>query len=412
MSVRLVARLIACIMLWSLPVLAQEPTEIRIGHLHASSGSYASFSMPVYNGLKLWVDRANAEGGAFVKAYHKKIPLRLISYDDQSVTITASTLANQLITQDKVDVLVSDAGSVLTSVIAPIAREHKMLLFDPNGSGATLFSNDNPYMVLTSAPSSAIWPRNLAEYLVRTAKVHRVALIYCTNEFTAPHASALVGFLRAENPGVEIVANEGVPTTTSNYTVLLNRIAASKPDAVIELGYPNNDIAFLRNVQESGQSYPVVFAIYPGLETDLMLRTVGAEGIRNVVTYVTAASLEYTPNTGMSRPQFRAAWDAAYANSSVPYGWNAIQGYTAGLVVGQALADADSPAQLDLRAALVRASGHMQTIDGPFILTADGSQAGEIPAIGQLAPDGKDKVRLKLLYPPDVVRSQSQPSAE
>ena len=69
------------------PVLAADaPSEIKIGHLHAGSGPYASISMPVYLGLKLWVDQTNASGGAFVKAFNKKIPLKLISYDDQSST--------------------------------------------------------------------------------------------------------------------------------------------------------------------------------------------------------------------------------------------------------------------------------------------------------------------------------------
>ncbi len=94
----------------------EAPAEIKIGHLHAGSGPYASISMPVYLSLKLWVDQQNANGGAFVKAYGKKIPLKLISYDDQSNPGTAATLTNQLITQDKVDLLICDSGSVLTAV--------------------------------------------------------------------------------------------------------------------------------------------------------------------------------------------------------------------------------------------------------------------------------------------------------
>ena len=42
---------------------ADAPTEIRIGTLYASSGRYASISMPVHYGLKLWIDQKNAEGG-------------------------------------------------------------------------------------------------------------------------------------------------------------------------------------------------------------------------------------------------------------------------------------------------------------------------------------------------------------
>src|SRR6202035_4080936 len=121
---------------------ADAPAEIKLGTLYASSGRYASISLPVHNGLKLWIDQMNANGGAFVKAFNKKIPLKLIAYDDQSNTATAATLYNQLITQDKVDILISDSGSVLTPVAVPIAHDQKKLLIDQTGTGANFFAPD------------------------------------------------------------------------------------------------------------------------------------------------------------------------------------------------------------------------------------------------------------------------------
>lgn len=395
-------RRVACILaLLTGTAIAQQPTEIKIGHLHASSGAFANFSMPVYDGLKLWVDQANSQGGVFVKAYNKKLPLRLISYDDQSNTTTAATLANQLITQDKVDILVSDAGSVLTSVVQPIAREHKMLLFDVNGAGATLFGGGNPYIILTSAPSTAIWPKSLADFLadpVVAAGYHRLALIYGTNDANAPHVAALKRLIKESKAPIDVVFEVGVPTSTSNYTVILDRMAASNPDIVVEIGYPNNDIAFFQNLQDSGRKYPLVFAMYPGLETGLLMRTVGIDGLRYAATYVTAASIAYKPTTGMTLPEFRAAWTHAY-HEQPAFGWNAVQGYTAGLVVEQALAHAQTLDQLTLRQTLVDQSNQFQTLDGRFALAADGEQTGELLAIGQLVPD-QESLKLNVVYPP------------
>src|SRR5579864_9050008 len=79
-------------------VAADAPAEIKIGTLYASSGRYASISMPVFSALKLWVDQKNADGGVYVKAFDKKLPVKLVAYDDQSNTATASTLYNQLVT--------------------------------------------------------------------------------------------------------------------------------------------------------------------------------------------------------------------------------------------------------------------------------------------------------------------------
>src|SRR5579872_4312644 len=223
---------------------ADAPAEIKLGTLYASSGRFASISMPVHYGLKLWVDQQNAGGGVYVKAFNKKIPLKLVAYDDQSNTATAATLYNQLITQDKVDILIADSGSVLTSVAVPIARDHKMLLIDQTGTGANFFTPDNPYIVLMSDPVSSIWPKPLADFITHDGPglgIKRVAILYATNDFTGTQANAVRKFIKESNSGVDIVFDEGIPTETSNYTVLLNNIRAANPDAVLHLGYASND---------------------------------------------------------------------------------------------------------------------------------------------------------------------------
>jgi branched-chain amino acid transport system substrate-binding protein len=382
---------------------ADAPAEIKIGHLHAGSGTYASISVPVYSGLKVWIDQTNAEGGAFVKAFNKKIPLKLISYDDQSSTATAATLYNQLITQDKVDMLVADSGSVLTSVGVPIAKEHKQLLFDPTGTGAAFFK-DNPYIALIADPVSTIWPKYIADFLKDDgvkAGLKRVALLYSTNEFTGTQANAVRGFLTTPGSGIEIVYDQGVPTNTSNYTVLINNITAAKPDAVIVLGYAGNDIAFLRNLQDSGDKFPFLFAIYPGIETEELLKNVGAQGLDGVFTYVTSAEIAYRPEVGMSADAFREAFQKANASTGVAYGFNAIAGYTVGVVLGQTLANADSLSQDDLRKAVFGLSGKLKTLDGTFELDEHGAQIGEITPLGQIHADGKD-VKITVVYPHDL----------
>lgn len=385
------------------------PAEIKIGHLHASTGPYAAISMPVYSGLKLWVDQVNAQGGTYVKPFDRRIPVRLISYDDQSNPATAATLTNQLITQDKVDILLCDSGSVLTAVSAPIAREHKMLLFNPTGTGAAFYSKDNPYIVLMADPVSTIWPRYIADFLKAEgpkAGIKRVAILYATNEFTGTQATALRGFLKEAGSPVQIVFDQGVPTSTSNYTVLISNIAAAAPDAVIELGYPGNDIAFLRNLQDSGQSFKFLFAVYPGLETSALLKNAGAQAMANVFTYVSPSAFEWKAEFGMSLHEFHAAWEKAYPDERVEFGLNAVAGYTSGLIVEKTLATTRSLDQLDLRQAVAEFSGKLRTLDGLFQIDETGAQIGAITPLGQLVSDGKGGLNLVVVYPPDVANGK------
>lgn len=387
----------------------EAPKTIKIGHLRSGSGGNASISMPAYDGLRIWVDTVNKAGGPFVKPYGKRIPVDFISYDDQSNPATAATLTNQLITQDKVDILISDSGSLITAVQVPIAREHKMLLFNMTGTGAAFFSKDNPYVVLLADPVSTIWPKYIADFLKAHGPAHgikRVALLYSTNDFTGTQANALRGFLKEKGSPIEIVFDQGVPTTTSNYTVTINNIAAKNPDAVIELGYPGNDIAFLRNLQDSGQSFRFLFTVYSGVEMGVLLKNVGVAGMTHVFTYVPASAIEYKTQVGMNLPQYRAAWLKAYPGKAEEFGLNAVAGYTSGLIVEQTLATTASMDQLALRRAVGALSGKLKTIDGTFKLNDEGAQIGEITPLGQLIPDGKGSLSLVPVYPPDVARGK------
>jgi branched-chain amino acid transport system substrate-binding protein len=387
---------------------ADAPAEIKLGTLYASSGRYASISMPVHDGLKLWIDQKNAEGGAYVKAFDKKIPIKLVAYDDQSSTATAATLYNQLITQDKVDILIADSGSVLTSVAVPIARDHKMLLIDQTGTGATFFTPDNPYIVLMADPVSSIWPKPLADFLTQDGPglgIKRVAMLYATNDFTGTQANSIRKFITEAKSGVELVFDQGVPTETSNYTVLLNNIRAANPDAVLHLGYAQNDIAFLRNVQDNGIKFKFLFSVYPGVETELLEKNLGSKALNYVFTYVTALDIAYKNEFGMSLQEYRDAWNKKYADAHVEFGFNSIAGYTTGLVLEKALATADSLDQLALRKAIFSFSGKLKTLDGTFELDANGGQIGELTPLGQFTGDDEHP-KLMTVWPHELANGK------
>jgi branched-chain amino acid transport system substrate-binding protein len=220
-----------------------------------------------------------------------------------------------------------------------------MLLIDPTGSGAAFFTKDNPYIVLVCVPVSSIWPKYAAEFLNTDGYqlgIRRAAILYETNDFTGTQATAVRKFLTQAGK-IQIVYDNGVPTNTSNYTVLLQNIKAANPDAVIHLGFPNNDIAFFRNVQDGGMKFKWIFGIYPGLETELLEKNVGGKGLQYVYTYVPSSVFNYTPNFGMNLADFKTAWDKKYPSSHIEFGFNSVAGYTTGLVLERTLATLCTP---------------------------------------------------------------------
>jgi len=384
---------------------ADAPAEIKIGTLYASSGRYASISMPVFSALKLWADQKNADGGVYVKAFDKKVPVKLIAYDDQSNTATASTLYNQLVTQDKVDLLVADSGSVLTAPAVAIARDRKMFLFDQTGTGASFFSKDNPYIALMADPVSTVWPKPVADFISHDGPglgIKKIAILYSTNEFTGTQANAFRKFVKDSGAPIEIVYDQGIPTETTNYTVIINNINNTQPDAVIHFGYAPNDIAFLRNVADVGVKFKMLFAIYAGLETELLEKNVGEKGLEHVFTYVPPSELEYPVNFGMNMKDYKAAWEKKYPDGKIEFGFNAVAGYTTGLIIEKTLSVATSLDQLELRRAVFSLSGELKTLDGTFALDEMGGQIGELTPLGQLALDEHGHIKFVTIYPHEV----------
>ena len=396
------AALVAGLALASPALAADAPSEIKIGTLDASSGRFASISMPVHDALKLWVEQKNADGGVYVKAFDKKLPIKLVAYDDQSNTATATTLYNQLITQDKVDLLVADSGSVLTAPAVAIARDHKTFLFDQTGTGASFFSKDNPYIALMADPVSTVWPKPVADFITHDGPalgIKKIAILYATNEFTGTQANAFRKFVKDSGAPIEIVYDQGIPTETTNYNVIINNINNTSPDAVIHLGYAPNDIAFLRNLQDVGLKFKMLFCIYPGIETELLEKNVGAKGLENVFTYVPSSQLDYPVEFGMNLKEFRAVWDKKYNDGKVEFGFNSVAGYTTGLVLEKTLAVATSLDQMELRRAVFSLSGKLKTLDGTFALDEMGGQIGELTPLGQLTLDDHEHIKFISIYP-------------
>jgi branched-chain amino acid transport system substrate-binding protein len=408
-KVRLGLPVVLLVSIFGAAYAAEAPKEIKLGTLYASAGRFASISMPVHYGLKLWIEQKNAEGGVFVKAFNKKIPITLIAYDDQSNTATAATLFNQLITQDKVDLLVSDSGSVLTSVGVPIARDNKMFLFDQTGTGAAFFTPDNPYIALMSDPVSSVWPKPLADFITHDGKnlgIKRVAMLYSTNDFTGTQANAVRKFIKEAGTDVEFVYDQGIPTDTTNYAVLINNIRAANPDAVIHLGYAPNDIAFIRSLEDGGVKFKFLFCIYPGLETELLEKNLGVKPLNYIFTYVTSSEIEYEPNFGMKLKEYKEVWNKKYAGGNVEFGFNSVAGYNTGLVIEKALSVAESLEQLELRKAVFSLSGKLKTLDGTFELDPNGAQLGMSTPIGQINVDEHGHVKFVTVWPHDVANGK------
>ncbi|MCL4488683.1 MAG: ABC transporter substrate-binding protein [Chloroflexi bacterium] len=86
---------------------AAAPDYILIGGSVPETGMYAGFGQGGVWGAQAAVDDINAQGGIYIKAYDKKIPVKLVLADNASDPSKSGTLAEDLILRDKVVALFS-----------------------------------------------------------------------------------------------------------------------------------------------------------------------------------------------------------------------------------------------------------------------------------------------------------------
>jgi len=293
-----------------------------------------------------------------------------------------------------VNILVSDVGSVLTAPAVSIAQAHHVLLFDATGTGTTFFTPGNPYIVLCDMPVSSVWPDPLASFIIQR-HVRSVAIVYDENDFGVSQAETLKAQLTAA--GVHLVTDEAVPTSTTSYSTIISALASQHPEAVLELGYPQNDGPFLAQLASSGAHFPMVFTVNPGLVLPLFTSQLPASTLSWIYTYGTNFFNTYSSVTeGLTTQAFVAKLRATYPSAVNSFG---LFGYNTGLVIEAALRNATSLSQLALRNALTKVSGSLRTVNGTFAINAEGAQVGERFPLAQLFPAGQS-VRLELVTPP------------
>lgn len=373
------------------------PSDIKVGILYASTGSFATSSISEFDGFSLWAHLVNKNGGILVPQYGKKLPIKIYSYDDVSSASQATTYYDQLITSDHVNVLVADFGSVLTAPAVSVALAHKVLLIDVTGSSANFFnaSSPNPYVVLTSIPFTPSYMYN-APYDLLSMNITKVAVLYAENDFTQPLATALVSVLTAH--GVTPVYDQGYPTSTTSFSSQLAAIEATHPQAVVEYGFPTNDIPFLNGIASGGYHFNYTFTVFPG---QLFSDFVSSVGANMSYTYTFSFPPEFAyqnVNYGLTQSAFETEWNSTYP--SIPVNFLSLAGYNAGLILQKALETSTSMTTPSLRAAMNTFSGKLDTLMGTFTInTTTGAQIGETPPIAQIIPGTGGTFSVRLVYP-------------
>jgi branched-chain amino acid transport system substrate-binding protein len=291
--------------------------KVRIGLMLPYTGTFAQLGVAITNGFKLAVAEEGAKEGGKLSGRE----LEYVTLDDESDPAKAADRANQLVTRDKVDVLLGTVHSGVQMGMVKIARESGVLHIIPNaGVAAATGELCAPNIFRTSfANAQTTYPMGkvLADRKVRN-------VVTLTWKYAAGE-EAVQGFRDSfTKGGGKIVKELWLPFPNVEFQSLLTEIASLKPDAVFVFFAGGGAAKFLRDYQAAGLKAKI--PLYgSGFLTDGVLEASGdsAEGVETTLHY----------GDGIETPRnnaFRVAYVRSYKIAPDVY---AMQGYDAGLLL-------------------------------------------------------------------------------
>ena len=213
------------------------------------SGAAAGWGIPANRSYRYVFDDYHKKGGLLVGGKHYKI--ELIEYDNKYQTSETMTLLNKAIFGDKVKFL-TVMGQHNCVVAAPICETNKILHYAYASGGEELTNTKFPF-TFRMMNSNSIGPILYYPEVMKQFGVKTIALVNPDDE--GGYTTARVDKRVAEmlDPSPKIIAEEYYVRGTQDFTPVILRVMAKKPD-LIDMGIssPGDTGLFLKQLGEAG----------------------------------------------------------------------------------------------------------------------------------------------------------------
>jgi branched-chain amino acid transport system substrate-binding protein len=219
--------------------------EVLVGGAISQTGRYAEPAGRQVNAIKMWVDEVNARGGLL----GHKITLQLL--DDKSDTQTSIKLYEKLITEDKVDLVLGPHSSGITEAVANVTERYKKPFVAYGASSTPIWEKGRKYIFNIVAPAEDY--QKGAVHLAKQIGVKRAAIIGEDSLFPRQAAKGTRDW--AKKLGIDIVVDENYPLKQTDFTALLQKVAASGAEAVFSNSYFADAAAQLRQMREQNVNF-------------------------------------------------------------------------------------------------------------------------------------------------------------
>jgi branched-chain amino acid transport system substrate-binding protein len=254
----------------SVPAQAQSaPDKLRFGYAITMSGPLGpGAESTVVSQYKLWHKRVNDGGGITLKKFGKKVPVDMVSYDDQGKPDELIKLTERLIQQDKVDILLSPYATHMNLASAPIANKYQYPVIYSTATTTKSYdlAKKFPFAFWQIVqPNEATQP--LAEYLAGLKKEGKikgtVGIVHPTVEYGVEMHEAFLN--AAKKAGLDVVISKSYPFGAADLQPVVREVMAANPDAFVAMSYPPDTFMLTEQAKVVGFNPQLMYVAIGGV---------------------------------------------------------------------------------------------------------------------------------------------------
>ncbi|WP_218578517.1 ABC transporter substrate-binding protein [Vineibacter terrae] len=223
---------------------ARAQSDIKIGLTTDLTGIAASYTRSTVNGVELGIDEVNAAGGLLGRK------VALLVRDSQLKPDLGTTHTRDLITREKVDVLIGPNSSAVGLTVSAVARQYQkpVIMTTPNTPRLPM-ELFHPHF-FTLVPSGLMEARAMAEVMGPKGK----KFAFIGGDYEASH-QGLKFFkerLAKVNPGAEFITEAWPKLGEPDYTSYITKLASAKPDVLFSYLWGADLVGFIKQAKPYG----------------------------------------------------------------------------------------------------------------------------------------------------------------
>jgi branched-chain amino acid transport system substrate-binding protein len=218
------------------------------------------------------IDKINAAGGAKIGGQPHKLALKL--YDNQSDVNLSMRQYTQLVSQDKVNLLLGPFASNFALADSAVSEKYKVPMVQGGGASDQIFSRKFKYIFGTLAPASNYFGSTVDMLKSLKPAPRSVALLYADDAFDVSVADGTRPKLK--QAGLNIVMDERYSTNATDFNSLLSQIKSNNAEVVLVAGHETEILNFVRQAKSLAVA-PKLYSFTVGVPSEDFRKALGKD---------------------------------------------------------------------------------------------------------------------------------------